>query len=251
MASAPDVRIRVEDADGGAVRRIVLDRPAKLNALDELTRQQLQAAVDDVAESDCVRVVVLSGAGRAFSAGIDLADRPPVPDGPLGARRAVGRWQRLLDDVERLPQATVARVQGHVVGGGALLAAACDLRVAADDVSIRIPEVALGLPLTWAGLPRLVREVGLPRTRDLVMTGRPVGGEEALAWGLVTRLVPVDQLDAAVEDLTATLVAQPTVALARTVDGLRALGRAVSAPDVAWADSDLLLSSLDDRRPRR
>jgi enoyl-CoA hydratase/carnithine racemase len=80
-----------------------------------------------------------------------------VPPDPLARRRASGRWQRLLDDLERLPQVTVARLQSHVIGGGALLAAACDLRVAADDLAVAIPEVAIGIPLTWAGLPRLVR----------------------------------------------------------------------------------------------
>ena len=263
MTSSDGDRVRVEVGGGGAVWRVVLDRPAKLNALDEATRSALQAVLADVAERDEVRVVVLAGAGRAFSAGADLADRPAARDrrdardgaagpavGPavgdagVAARRATGRWQRLLDDLERLPQATVARLQGHVIGGGALLAAACDLRVAADDLAVRIPEVALGLPLTWAGLPRLAREVGLSRTRDLVMTGRLLGADEALDWGLVHRVAPVDGLDAAVDDLVATLVAPPALALARTVDGLRALGRALSAPDTAWADPDLLLTSL-------
>jgi enoyl-CoA hydratase/carnithine racemase len=270
VTTSDDGRVRVEVGDGGAVWRVVLDRPAKLNALDEATRGALHAVLADVAERDEVRVVVLAGAGRAFSAGADLADRPASRDGPDGAadgaagaadgaagadggvvaRRATGRWQRLLDDLERLPQATVVRLQGHVIGGGALLAAACDLRVAADDLALRIPEVALGLPLTWAGLPRLAREVGLSRTRDLVMTGRLLGAAEALDWGLVHRVAPVDHLDAAVDELVATLVAQPALALARTVDGLRALGRALSAPDTAWADPDLLLTSLTSP-PRR
>ena len=84
----------------------------------------------------------------------------------LVRRRSSGAWQRLLEDLERLPQVTVARLHGHVIGGAFLLAAACDLRVAADDVSMSIPELAIGIPLTWAGLPRLAREIGLPRTRS-------------------------------------------------------------------------------------
>jgi enoyl-CoA hydratase/carnithine racemase len=143
---------------------------------------------------------------------------------------------------------TVARLHGHVIGGAGLLAAACDLRVAADDLSYAIPEVAIGIPLTWAGLPRLAREIGLPRTRDLVMTGRQLGAGEAEAWGLVHRVVPPAELDAAVDALVDALLAQPPAALAMTVDGLRALGRAVSAPDVAWADPDLLRWSLRELR---
>ena len=234
------------DVDG-AVARLELDRPAKLNALSDELRQELQRAIDELAARADVRVVVLSGAGRAFSAGADLNDRVPSSPDPLVRRHSSGAWQRLLEDLERLPQVTVARLHSHVIGGAFLLAAACDLRVAADDVSLSIPELAIGIPLTWAGLPRLAREIGLPRTRELVMTGRRVGGEDAERWGLVHRLVPAAQLDDAVDDLVAELLAQPAAPLAMTVDALRAIGRATSAPDVSWADPDLLRWSLRER----
>jgi enoyl-CoA hydratase/carnithine racemase len=237
------------EADGDrSVCRITLDRPGKLNALDDAMRRGLQRAVDEVAARDDIRVVVVAGAGRAFSAGADLGERVPVPPGALGPRRASGRWQRLLEDLERLPQVTVARLHGHVIGGAALLAAACDLRVAADDVAIAIPEVAIGIPLTWAGLPRLAREIGLPRTRELVLTGRRLHAAEALAWGYVHRVVAPERLNGEVDALVAQLVAQPAAALALSVDALRALGRAVSAAETAWADPDLLRWSLRDAR---
>ena len=232
----------------GAVAHLVLDRPAKLNALSDELRRELQAGIDELGERSDVRVVVLSGAGdRAFSAGADLAERVAAPPDLLARRRSSGAWQRLLEDLERLPQVTVARLHGHVIGGAFLLATACDLRVAADDVSLSIPELAIGIPLTWAGLPRLAREIGLPRTRELVMTGRRIGGDEAERWGLVHRLVPVAELDAAVDALVGELLAQPAVPLAMTVDGLRALGRAVSAAEISWADPDLLRWSLRER----
>jgi enoyl-CoA hydratase/carnithine racemase len=224
----------------GAVCRVTLNRPEKLNALSDEVRASLQSAVDELAERPDVRVVVVRGAGRSFSAGADLADRQTPSDDPLAQRRATGRWQRLLDDLERLPQVTVAQLHGHVIGGAALLAAACDLRVAADDLVMSIPEVALGIPLTWAGLPRLAREIGLPRTRELVMTGRVIPADEALAWAYLHRVVAPDAIAAAVDELVSTLLAQPAIALAMTVDGLRALGRATSAPEVFWSDPDLL-----------
>jgi enoyl-CoA hydratase/carnithine racemase len=231
----------------GPTATVWLDRPEKLNALSEAVRAALQEAVDDLAERTDVRVVVLAGAGRAFSAGADLADRPVAPTDESGRRRATGRWQRLLEDIERLPQVTVARVHSHVIGGGFLLAVSCDLRVAATDVRFAIPELAIGIPLTWAGLPRLAREIGVARTRELVMTGRAVGGEEALAWGLVHRLVEPDELDAAVAALLGDLLSQPPGPLGMTVDALRALGRATSAPELGWADPDLLRWSLGGR----
>jgi len=235
--------------DDGPVRTLTLNRPEKLNALNDELRGALQAAIDDTAERADVRVVVIRGAGRAFSAGADLADRADAPTGddPLAQRRANGRWQRLLDDLERLPQVTVASLHGHVIGGAALLAVACDLRVATDDLRFRIPEVEIGIPLTWAGLPRLAREIGVSRTRDLVMTGRTVTATEALDIGLVHRIVPDTEGGA---ELVATLVAQPPLALALTVDGLRALGRTMAPQEQSWADADLLRWSLrDQRRP--
>jgi enoyl-CoA hydratase/carnithine racemase len=238
--------VRYEPDPDRPVCRITLDRPDKLNALNEATRVGLQRAIDELAERDDMRVVVLGGAGRAFSAGADLAEPVAAPADALEARRWSGRWQRLLDDWERLPQVTIARMHGHVLGGAALLAAACDLRVAAGDVSIAIPELAIGIPLTWAGLPRLAREIGLPRTRELVMTGRRLLVAEALDWGYVHRVAPAAELDAAVDALVAELLAQPPVALAMTVDALRALGRATSAAETAWADPDLLRWALRD-----
>ena len=241
------VKVDETGADG-QVWRVTLDRPAKLNALNDELRAELQAVVDRLAERPDVRVAVIAGEGRAFSAGADLADRVTLDrDDVLTRRHASGRWHRLLDDLERLPQVTVARLHGHVIGGAALLAVACDLRVAADDLSFAIPELAVGIPLTWAGLPRLAREIGLSRTRDLVMTGRRVHAEDAERIGLVQRLATTDGLDAAVDDLVATLLRQPPVPLAMTVDGLRALGRATSAADASWADPDLLRWSLRDR----
>lgn len=242
--------VRVEDRHGGRVRRLVLDRPEKLNALNDELRSALQAAIDELADRPDVRIVVLAGAGRAFSAGADLADRPAADTraaDAAGRRHASGRWQRLLDAFERLPQVTVGRLHGHTIGGGALLAVACDLRIAADDLSFSIPELAVGIPLTWAGLPRLVREVGLPRTRELVMTGRRIGAGEAERIGLVHRVVAAGGLDAAEAQLVGELLSQPAAPLGMTVDALRAIGRATSAPEAAWADADLLRWALRER----
>ena len=139
----------------------------------------------DLEERPEVSVVVLRGAGRAFSAGADLRATayPPVEGDWVTRRHRTATWQRVLEQLDRLPQATVARLHGHVVGGAALLAAACDIRIGADDVALRIPELVLGIPLTWAGVPLLVREVGLPLTRDWVMTGRVVGPTNCSAAG--------------------------------------------------------------------
>lgn len=242
-------RLLTTFSDG--VCRAELTEPEKLNPLGEEVRKDIETLVRRLDDDDETRVVVFSGAGRAFSAGADLrgGGAPTGAGENAGAeprvtwarrRRRGGAWQRTLDGLERVPQVTVARLHGRVIGGAVLLAAACDVRVASDDVLVSIPEVALGIPLTWAGLPRLVREVGLPRTRDLVMTGRPIDGPTALAWGFVTRLVSVDRLDPAIDEIVAELIGMPDAPLRMTKDALYAIGRDHPSHAASWADPDLI-----------
>jgi enoyl-CoA hydratase/carnithine racemase len=226
--------------------RIVLNRPAKLNALDEETRVGLESACRELADDPNVSVVVLSGAGSSFSAGADLSGgsrqlrSAPSRESSWAARRhAAGAWQRTLAAIEALPQVTVAALHGHCIGGGALLAASCDIRVADATLRVRIPELAIGIPLTWAGIPRLAREIGLPLTRDLVMTGRTINGEEAHRCGYVQRLAAGGALEAAVEQLIHELMAMPAGPLAITKAMTRALGHEREMA-LAWADADLL-----------
>ena len=238
------------------VWRLTLNRPEKLNALNEAVRRDLHDAFAELAERPDVAVVVLCGAGRAFSAGADLAAAtpaagavPPAAPADWPARRhAFGAWQRLLDLLERIPQVTVASLHGHCIGGAALIAAACDLRIAAESLSVRIPEVNIGLPLTWAGLPRLAREIGLPLTRDLVMTGRVMDAAEAHASGFAQRLVADDGLAAATDQLVDDLLAQPAGPLALTRAALSAISRDALGT-TGWADADVLGWSLT--RPDR
>jgi len=230
--------------DGSGVCRIVLNRPDALNALNDDVRRSLQTQLTALADDASVRVVSIEGAGRAFSAGADLRERPAgASDADWAARRhRAGAWQRLLELLESIPQVTVARLHGHVIGGAVLLAAACDIRIAADDATFRIPELAIGIPLTWSGNPRLAREIGLPLTRDLVLTGRSMGAAEAKACGLVQRLVAPSELDDAHAALIDELLAMPSAPLAMTRAMFAAMGRERMG-STAWADADLLMWS--------
>ncbi|HVT63709.1 MAG TPA: enoyl-CoA hydratase/isomerase family protein [Mycobacteriales bacterium] len=226
--------------DKPGVRWLQLNRPEKLNALNPEIRDALWAELSELLDDGTTRVLVLSGNGRAFSAGVDLAavasEREAVDE--AHERLATGKWQRILDLLEQVPQVTVARLHGHCIGGAALIAAACDLRIGAADLQVRIPELALNIPLTWGGLPRLRREIGLPLTRDLVMTGRMLPADDALRAGFIQRLVPLEELDAATDQLVAELLAMPAVPLAMTRTALSALSRDQLA--TAWADPDVL-----------
>lgn len=227
-------------AEVGRVVRVTLNRPDRLNVLDDSLRRTLADLLHQLEDRPDISVLVLAGEGRAFSAGADFRNTayPPIEGDWAQRRHATGSWQRVLEQLDRIPQVTVARLHGHVVGGAALLAAAFDIRVAADDTVLRIPELAIGIPLTWAGIPLLVREVGLPTARDWIMTCRPVDADELHRTGLAQRLVPRDELDAAVEECIEQLLAIPPGPLAMTRAMTSAIGRTNPAMVAAWGDAD-------------
>ena len=245
MAERP--RLAVER--DGAVARVWLDRPERLNALDTETLEELIGLFGRLATDFGVRVAVLGGRGSSFCAGADLsappgADRVPV-DGVTGRQR---RWwsqlgRRATAAVADSEIVTVARLHGHVLGGGLCLALACDFRIAALDAQLALPEVDLGLPLTWGGTARLVHEVGAARARELIMLAEPVVGSRAEAIGLVHRAVPAARLDAAVDDWAARLAAKPELAVHMAKTQLRALARRAELGDTTEADGDLLLAA--------
>lgn len=230
--------LRIEE--DGRVVRVTLARPERLNVLDDTLRRAFVELLRDLEDRPEVSVLVLAGDGRAFSAGADFRNTayPPITGDWTARRHATGTWQRVLEQIDRLPQVTVARLHGHVVGGAALLATAFDLRIAADDAVLRIPELAIGIPLTWAGIPLLVREVGLPTARDWIMTCRPVDAQELHRTGYAQRLVARAELDAAVEECVDQLLAIPPGPLAMTRAMTSAIGRTHPAMVAAWGDAD-------------
>ena len=142
------------------------------------------------------------------------------------------------------------RIHGHCIGGGLVLAAACDLRVAASDAYFSIPEVDLGIPLAWGGIPRLVREIGPALTKELVMTCRPFTSAEALSAGFLNRAVPADALDQSVEDLVAHLLTKSSLTLRATKRHVDAVTRQMVGLDRSWADADSLVAALRDPESR-
>jgi len=236
----------------GLIGRLTLNRPERLNALDAATLRELAAAARWFDERPDLRVVILGGAGRAFCAGADLrdpsiADAAPASGKSWGERREVGQLGlRMADAIEQMRAVTIAKVQGHAVGGGIVIMAACDLRVAAEDAVLSIPEIDLGIPLAWGGIPRLVREIGPAMTKELVMTCRPFTPREAQAMGFVNRVVPAARLDAEAEALAAEIAGKPAVPITITKEHANAVTRAMSAGITSFADGDALLSTAFD-----
>jgi enoyl-CoA hydratase/carnithine racemase len=230
--------------------RITLNRPAKRNALNDEVRLALDALLSGLQEDTDIAVVVLTGTGPSFSAGVDVTSLPATASSWASRRRVSGGWQRTLAALEALPQATVASLRGHCIGGAALLACCCDLRIGDPTVEVAIPELALGIPLTWGGVPRLARELGLPVTRDLVMTGRRLSAEAALACGFLQRLATAGELEALTEEVVGQLLDMPAAPLAMTKALTHALG-GEGASLASWADADLLHWALAEPESRQ
>jgi enoyl-CoA hydratase/carnithine racemase len=237
----------------GALGRITLNRPEKLNPLSTSTLLGLADAARWLDEHAEVKVVVVAGNGRAFSAGADLAafaggGGEPAPASP---RDAPDAGRKMAEAIESMQAVTVARIHGHCVGGAVVLAAACDLRVAAASTRFSIPEVDLGIPLAWGGIPRLVREIGPAMTKELVMTCRPFGADEARSIGFVNRVVDDDELDAAVDELVAELLTKSTLTLRATKQGVNAVLDEMATTAHAWNDADALMNALRDPESRQ
>ncbi|HET7876447.1 MAG TPA: enoyl-CoA hydratase/isomerase family protein [Methylomirabilota bacterium] len=190
----------------GAVGRLVLERPEALNALNRQVAGALEDALRRLKGSREVSVVVLSGRGRAFCAGNDIAEMPGLT--AAEAEALSRRWQSIMDRFARLPQVTIAAVHGYALGGGCMLAAAQDLRIAEASARFGLPEVTLGFNPSY-GIARLLDLVGGGHARDLLLTGRAVDATEALRMGLVTRVVPDGALDAAVTELAGQVASHP------------------------------------------
>jgi enoyl-CoA hydratase/carnithine racemase len=240
----------------GAVGRLTLNRPERLNALGATMMRELVEAARYFDTRSEVRAVIVSGAGRSFSAGADLRDSP-VADASTrsgnswAVRREVGQLGlRMADAVESMRAVTVAQIHGYAVGGGVVLAAACDLRVAASDAVFSIPEIELGIPLAWGGIPRLVREIGPALTKELVMTCRPFTADEAQAAGFLNRVVPADQLDDEVDALASLLVTKSSLALRATKRHVDAVTAQMVGTARSWSDADSLVSALHDPESR-
>ena len=195
----------VREDERGAVAVVTVDRVAKLNVMTGAMCRDLTAAVGALAVRDDVRVVVLRGAGeRALIGGADVAEM--VALGPETARAFITDLHRVCGALRALPVPVIARMRGYCLGGGLEIAAACDLRIAADDARMGMPEVQIGIPsvIEAALLPELI---GWGRTRRLVFTGEMIDAARAYDWGLVEEVVGAGALDGAVDEVCNAIVA--------------------------------------------
>jgi enoyl-CoA hydratase len=207
----------VESRDGIAF--VTINRPDKLNALNDATVAEIDAAFAAIAADPATRGVVLTGAGeKAFVAGADIAEL--ATQSPVDGKERSIRGQRVLDRIERLGKPVIAAVNGFALGGGCELAMACHVRIASENAKLGTPEVKLGIMCGYAGTQRLPRLVGKGRALEMLLTGEMVDAAEALRIGLVNRVVPREKLLAEAEGLMRKMLANGPVSLRFTLEAV-------------------------------
>jgi enoyl-CoA hydratase len=200
------------------IATLTVNRPDKLNALNATLIGELGAAIDEMQGRDDVGGIILTGAGRAFVAGADIAELAGIS--ALEGKRLARRGQEIFRRFEISPKPTVAAVNGFALGGGCELAMACQIRIAAEPAKFGQPEVKLGLIPGYGGTQRLPRLVGRGRALQLLLTGEMIDAQEAFRIGLVNRVVAPDQLIPAATSMIEQMLINAPLGIAACIDVL-------------------------------
>lgn len=227
----------------GATGIITINRPEKLNALDLATIEALQSALADMEADPAVRVIIFTGAGKAFVAGGDIAD--------LNSRRGLAHYAEfagpvhdLFRRVEVCDKPTIGAVNGWALGGGCELMLALDIRILSEAARIGVPEIKLGLFPGAGGTQRLIRQIPLCRAKELMFAGDHISAEEAVAIGLANRVVSADELMAACKALADKIAAKSPLAL-KLLKRTLANGADMSLPSALAHEQAMISLAMD------
>lgn len=232
----------------GRVARIRFARPTALNSLTPALLESLVDRCHQLTSDKTTRVVVLEGEGPCFSAGADVpAFATKLGVGGTQARTMADIGRRVAQALFEVPQITMASIHSHCLGGGMVLAGACDLRMASEDARFQVPELRAGVPLAWGGLARLIALMGETAATEVLLTGRAFGALEAKKLGFISTIIEDPQREAVVGSLAAEIAELPSLVLRTTKKQLRAMreGRYDAA-----TDADALLASASDEECR-
>jgi enoyl-CoA hydratase/carnithine racemase len=221
------------------VARLVIDSPAKRNALDH----EILDALADLLPRLEARCLVITGAGRVFSAGYDIGALPQDRDRPASASDTgfaqaaeaivAHPFTAAIEALDAYPYPVLAALNGHAIGGGLELALSCDLRICSADARLGMPPARLGLVYSHTGLRKFIDALGAPRTRELFFTARNIGADEALGWGLVGDVLPAAEVAGRGVELAAEIAANAPLSLVGNKRVIRALLAAEGALDPA------------------
>jgi enoyl-CoA hydratase/carnithine racemase len=198
-------KLLVEEPATGVVR-LTISNPDKRNALDHPILDAITAKLAELAGGDSqARCVIVTGAHGMFSAGYDIGEIPEEEFEERAERLVAHPFTQAIDALDGFPYPTLAVLPGHTIGGGLELALSCDLRVAGEGIRLGMPPAKLGLVYSHTGLRRFLDAIGAARTRELFLLGRYIGADTALAWGLVNRVAPAEELEQTALDLAGEL----------------------------------------------
>jgi enoyl-CoA hydratase len=238
----------------GAVARIILDRPEKLNALDPEMLSALEHSVDHAEESREIRVIILESTGqKAFCVGADILAWTALSPLEMWSEW-VRRGHRIFDRLERARQPVICAIQGFALGGGLEIALACDFRIAADSARFAMPEVKLGTIPGWGGTSRLPKLIGSSRAKQMIFTGDQITAETAERWGLVNEVVPFGALRERVTTIAESVSANAPIAVQTAKQliaepGMAILESVASATNAFTEDAKEGLASFREKRP--
>ena len=234
MVNTEDMELETVRVDGdGPVRHLVLNRPEVHNAVNAQLVADVHRACLDLESDPAVRVVIVRGEGKSFCSGADLkAPKVTSRQAMLGSKNGA----RMYDTLMHLNPITIAACHGYLIGGGAVLPAACDFRIGAPSISLTVNEVSIGFNLTWHSIPALVNLVGPHRAKEMLILGRTYSMDQLADFGFFTETVGSDaELVPAAESLAAVVVNQPPVPVTVSKASINAeampLGRAIQHLD--------------------
>jgi enoyl-CoA hydratase/carnithine racemase len=202
----------LECKEDGAVATIQLNRPQKKNAFNAQMRREMESLLHVLARKPEVRAVVLTGGEEIFCAGADIGELEGTSSAEAAYQHA-REFQILFDQVEALPQPVIAAVSGYALGGGCELILACDFRIASETARFGLPEIKIGAFPGGGGTQRLARLIGVAKAKEMILTGDPITAAQALAAGLVMKVMPKEKLLEEASGLAAKLAVLPRLAL--------------------------------------
>ena len=232
---------------------VTLNRPEKLNTLSADLMEEIIHTAQAFQGDEETRVVIFTGSGDSFSAGIDLNDKKfaqgLVHASNLKKLRFLGLGPRMIRAIYEIDQITIAAVNGSALGGGACIAAACDFRIGADNCRVGYPEVGLGMNLSWTALPMCVHLIGPVRTKQMVMLAEKVKAQTLIDWGFLDEMVPAPELMKAAQAMARKYAAQPPIAAQMVKRSVNAIASALDQSIMHMdADQFLLATQTKDYR---
>lgn len=233
-ATEPPVEEKLLARKDGAVGHIVFNNPARHNAVSLEMWQRMQSLLAEFSADPSLKVLIVSGAGgKAFVSGADISKFESERASMEAVKTYNANSAKAYDQLYNFPKPTIAKIQGYCIGGGLNVAVCCDMRICSADAKFGIPAAKLGLGYGFVGVNRLTEIVGISRAMELFYTARQVAADEALLIGLVNRVVPVAEIDAAVDETAGTIAENAPLTVATIKAVAREIGKPESERDLA------------------